>query len=377
MDSILSGLIILLIFLLATFTLTSRFFNAQEVVRDAWQEAETRLDEQDRTLLLPLRTSVMSNGSVVEVVYRNAGSTRMIQFETWDVILQYATEDAQQYVIQWLPEDATAIANSWKVQGIYQDAVNLIPEFYEAEILNPGEEIMLQLQLAAPIGHGQPVLVVVMTGNGAAVSTQVTRNVPPVLVVNTGLSLTSQTTAQILTSHLQAIDVDNAPDDLTFSIVQEPQQGELSLPVTFTQAQIDSEEVYYKHTGTGNDSFTFYVSDADDVIGSFTFIITTLNAAPTLVNNYVLPAPSMSTTMIASLMLSVTDVDNTPDELIYLVSLPPTLGMLAPGDVFTQADLEAGGVTYTRSSDGLDHFEFSVTDGEATIGPFTFYIGMP
>lgn len=377
MDSILSGLVILLLFLLAAFTLTARFFDAQQDIQTAWQEMENRMDEQDRAAITPVEAQIASGGTVAELTYRNTGSTRFVDFETWDVIVQYATEDAGTSLIRWVPEDKSAAANTWKVSGIYHDAVHLIPEVQEPDILNPGEEIVLHVQIQPPVGHGQVLVIIVMTSSGAPASLQTIRNMPPVLVVNDGVSLTSRTTADILNKHLQAIDTDNPSEDLLFSVATPPQQGELSLPVTFTQAQINAGLLIYTHTGDGDDQFTFFVSDESDAIGSYTFIIETLNAEPILVTNYILDAAVGADTTLDGLVLSTTDVDNAPADLTYIVHAPPTLGTLIPGNTFSQADLDAGTIAYRRTGVGLDSFEFSVTDGQATIGPFTFYIAMP
>ncbi|MDX1992609.1 MAG: cadherin-like domain-containing protein [bacterium] len=378
MDSVLSGLVVLLLFLLATFTLTTRFFEAQNEVQEAWQTMESRLDDQSRTSLTPVAARIAGGGTVAEVTYRNTGENRLVNFDQWDIIVQYYTQDAAEYHVRWVPINrGGALDNTWKVSGIYQDAAKAQPEVFENGILNPGEEIVIQIQVAPGVGHGQTLLALVIAGNGAGVSVQAIRNVPPVLVVNTGLTLESRTSADILVTHLQAVDLDDLPEDLVFTVMTPPEQGELNLPTTFTQTQIDEDALEYTHTGDGNDSFVFQVSDGEDVIGLYTFTIMTTNAAPVLATNSIITVPEGASGSIPAAALTATDVDNLPAELVYTIISGPTLGTLTPGTTFTQADLDAGAVGYSRLAAGLDSFQFTITDGEATIGPFTFYLAMP
>jgi VCBS repeat-containing protein len=72
-------------------------------------------------------------------------------------------------------------------------------------------------------------------------------------------------------------------------------------------------------------------------------------------------------------VLQVTDVDNTPAQLVYtLVAAPnPTFGQLQlngvgliTGQTFTQADIDAGRVTYRSTGGGSsDTFQVSISDG--------------
>ncbi|MCT7986091.1 hypothetical protein NG796_22700 [Laspinema sp. A4] len=79
-------------------------------------------------------------------------------------------------------------------------------------------------------------------------------NDPPVLVMNSPLSVTQRGITSITNSLLQVTDQDNTPDQLTYTLVTAPTTGQLkldSIPLfvndTFTQADIDSTRVSYTH----------------------------------------------------------------------------------------------------------------------------------
>lgn len=101
----------------------------------------------------------------------------------------------------------------------------------------------------------------------------VTLNEPLTLSSNLGLVLPTGTSATITSALLETSDADETADKLVYTITQFPANGTLSLGSTFTQAQIDNNQLAYTHTGTDADLFKFVVSDGYDVIGAYTFVI--------------------------------------------------------------------------------------------------------
>lgn len=73
-----------------------------------------------------------------------------------------------------------------------------------------------------------------------------------------------------------------------------------------------------------------------------------------------------SSVIISSNMLDWFDADTTDENLVYTVTTAPTLGTLAPGTTFTQAQVNAGEVSYTQIFDreGIqDSFVYTIGDG--------------
>ena len=98
-----------------------------------------------------------------------------------------------------------------------------------------------------------------------------------------GASLTQGSTLIIASDVLQAVDVDNTPGELIYTVDDLPDFGQLrlnniSLGVngTFTQDDINNLRVSYAHNGTGtnSDAFAFTLSDgANSVNATFTLTI--------------------------------------------------------------------------------------------------------
>jgi subtilisin-like proprotein convertase family protein len=95
---------------------------------------------------------------------------------------------------------------------------------------------------------------------------------------------------------------------------------------------------------------------------------------PFLVNNVVMPLASGSDRIITPDFLLVEDPNNAHAQLVYTMVTKPEFGWvdkagfgaLAPGDQFTQADIDAGWIHYYDfgTQAGSDGFYFVVTDGE-------------
>jgi len=87
--------------------------------------------------------------------------------------------------------------------------------------------------------------------------------------------------------------------------------------------------------------------------------------------------------VITTAMLQTTDVDNTSAQLVYSVTGVPANGVLRRSGIdllvsstFTQADIDAGIITYTHddSETTSDSFSFTVDDGAGSVTAGTFFL---
>jgi len=100
------------------------------------------------------------------------------------------------------------------------------------------------------------------------------------------------------------------------------------------------------------------------------------NVSPQLVVNAGLTVTQGMGAVIAPTLLQTTDGDP-GDTLTYTVTASPTSGTLTPATTFTQAEIDAGNVSYQHDGGSAlsDAFEFSVSDGRGgTIAPTRFDI---
>jgi len=275
MDTVLAAAIVLFLIVFAVLTLSYAFFSMQEMVTVSWQAMEARNNELNRTMLEPVSAEIVNNGTQVRMVVRNSGQARLSDFDDWDTILQYQDNNApSNYHIAWMPYAPAVTDDAWTVAGLYMSERKGTPEIYEPQVLNPGEELAVEIDLTQAIGAGTTIQAVLVTPNGVSVSAFVTRNVPPTLINNLGITLPAGGTGTLGFALLGADDTDNVSGELVYTISAGPTQGTLSLGSTFTQADINLGLLTYTHTATGSDSFQFSISDGEAVIGPYTFVIT-------------------------------------------------------------------------------------------------------
>jgi hypothetical protein len=156
-------------------------------------------------------------------------------------------------------------------------------------------------------------------------------NDAPVLAGNNGLTLAEAAAAVIDNTLLQVVDADTASDTLTYTVITPPANGTLTPATSFTQAQIDANEVSYIHDGseTVGDSFSFSVSDGNggDIAETpFTITVTPVNDAPELGLTALAPGTSGQP---YSVNFTPSDPDLPGDQLtVKIVSGPAWLSTL-------------------------------------------------
>ena len=157
----------------------------------------------------------------------------------------------------------------------------------------------------------------------------------------------------------------------TYSLVTDTVNGELTLnPDGSFTYQPDPN--YF-----GADSFEFIVDDGagGTDTATYNFNVTPVNDDVSLdVNAGETFAEASVGNVISNLRLETTDVDNSESEIQYTVTTSTTRGelklggsVLSAGSTFTQADVDAGLLTYDHfgGESPTDSFAFDVNDGVA------------
>ena len=213
-------------------------------------------------------------------------------------------------------------------------------------------------------------------------------NDAPTVATNTGITVNEGSSGTVITTAmLNEGDPDDAGAGLTYTVTSIPGNGTLDLSGTtlnvndtFTQADIDAGNLTYDHDGseTVSDSFGFSLADggedgATPAAGTFNIIVTPVNDAPTVATNTGITVNEGSSgTVITTAMLNEGDPDDAGAGLTYTVTSIPGNGTLDlsgttlnVNDTFTQADIDAGNITYDHdgSETVSDSFGFSLADG--------------
>jgi hypothetical protein len=174
MESIIAAIVVIGLILYAGLAIFEESMTTQAQLTESWLEMEERTEARIDTTMTPISATTTTSGAVVEVTLRNDGSTRLVDFDRWDVVLQYYSDTS--YEMGWYPYVSGPLGNNqWTVKGIYTDAAAAQPEVFEPGIFNPGEELVVQLQLLPTIGMTTTNMIVIGTANGVTVPTMVNR----------------------------------------------------------------------------------------------------------------------------------------------------------------------------------------------------------
>ncbi|XP_033644314.1 extracellular matrix protein FRAS1-like [Asterias rubens] len=226
----------------------------------------------------------------------------------------------------------------------------------------------------------------------------------PRVAANRGLQVQIGSTTPITNIELRAEDVDSQNMELIYSVTSDPTVGQLQFlrngqsvvwlrvngeMSSFTQSDIDNGYIQYVHDAreaAGTVVFKFTLSDPEgNGLIDQSFLITVLEdrVPPQVLANHGLTLAEGTSKSITTDILSFTDVDSIPGNLIYSISNGPTYGQLeftdnpdAPITEFTQSDLASKTVKYVHTSETeatMDSFTFTVDDGTNQITQ-TFYI---
>lgn len=219
-------------------------------------------------------------------------------------------------------------------------------------------------------------------------------NDAPTVSTNAGLTVDEDSMSVITPQELSGSDPDDTAEQLTYSVTSAPSNGTLlvdgSEASTFTQVDLENENVKYRHDGseTTSDEFAFDLTD-DNGDGptnvTFSISVNPVNDAPTVATNAGLTVEEGATARITTSELSASDPDDEPSALTFSVTSAPSNGTLIVDGTegassFTQKNLVDETVSYEHdgSETTSDQFTFELSDDDGA-GPsgddqFTFTI---
>ncbi len=156
METVISALIVVAILVLAILGLTQYSLNSQAQLADASRVMQERIGAQARTGLTAVSATAAFSGNQVYVTVQNTGNTKFADFNQWDVILHYTDANSVDQA-KWY-----AYSTQWSQQ---------ITEIVEPNIFNPGEQMVITVNVTPTIKTGTTNVATVTTPNGITAST--------------------------------------------------------------------------------------------------------------------------------------------------------------------------------------------------------------
>jgi hypothetical protein len=168
METAITVILIVGVLIAGILGLVQTAISTQSTVSQSTYVMQTRLEDHTRTSIASVSaTADPVLGNWVDVTLRNTGTSKLANYEQWDVILQY-TDAFGATRIQWYP-----YLTGWSKQ-IYQTAPT-VPEVFDPGIFNPGEEMTIRVNVAVAIQNGSTNLATIATPNGITASSIFTR----------------------------------------------------------------------------------------------------------------------------------------------------------------------------------------------------------
>jgi len=217
-----------------------------------------------------------------------------------------------------------------------------------------------------------------LSGSNSAVSnaTAAVVQAAPLIARNLGARTGEGGTFTLSSGVLQFTDAASTASQIVYTLASVPTAGQLNKSGTalgsggtFTQDDIDNRRISYVHSGDEvfGDGFSFTVRGSLGVsTSSFSFglAIDMGNDNPLVDVNQALMLNEGEEVTITNGSLRVLDADTRPQNIVYTVVNAPAHGRLSLGG-FTQADIDAGRLTYRHDGgeSTSDAFSFTIDDG--------------
>jgi len=171
MSTVITALVMIAMMLTTGLAIAQSSLTSVDYMAQCWKEAESAAQETSRTDISVL--DAQTAGGFVEVLVYNSGSVHIAQFPKWDVLVHYYDDYGDYYIVEAEYTEGTVPGdNQWCVAGIYTDDTLGQDEVFEPGILNPGEVMLLRVNLVPPPYGGTMCWVTVSTPGGVKTSVQ-------------------------------------------------------------------------------------------------------------------------------------------------------------------------------------------------------------
>lgn len=163
MATVVVSIICIVMIVVGGMTLSQGILTSADSAALSVEEIALREGEITRTDLDASRAAYISWADLLKVTVENSGQTKLASFDKWDFIVNYY-DDSDVYHTVWLPNTTETLGvNEWQKARI---GLNGPIEFFEPNILNPGEELVILAKLNPGPGDATTGNITVGAPNG-------------------------------------------------------------------------------------------------------------------------------------------------------------------------------------------------------------------
>lgn len=172
MESVLVFLISIALIIVSTVTMTMNTLQATAKLSSAWKALEQQASNIQRTMIVSLPPGNYQGG-IMEVTVKNEGQTNISDFAHWDVIVE--GQDGNSHYLTYSTGYPPGV-DQWAVKGIYIS--DNVPEEFDLNILNPGEQVVIGINPGGLIDIGQTIKLTLSTADGITSQCYITEQTP-------------------------------------------------------------------------------------------------------------------------------------------------------------------------------------------------------
>jgi hypothetical protein len=173
MESALICFVSIALMIVSMVTMTMNTVHSAAKLSDTWKVMEERANSIRRTEIVSLPPQNYYGGNV-DLSVKNEGQVNISDFAHWDVIVEKPRASASYlvYSSSYPPGNG-----QWAVKGIYIS--DNVPEVFDLNVLDPGEQVVVEINPSAGINVGDTLKITLSTSDGVTSICYVTDKAPP------------------------------------------------------------------------------------------------------------------------------------------------------------------------------------------------------
>ena len=178
MANVITGIIVVALVVGAVMTLTNAALSSASDISLSWGDMTDRVADRARTELQLITADIVGSGTNIDISLRNSGQTALREFSKWDAVISYyaTSSNANLNITRMTYTTSSSPSNGqWTVVGVYLNAGTAEAEVYEPNVFNPGEEMIVRLNVTPAIPTTTDNLATIGTANGVTLSAPFSR----------------------------------------------------------------------------------------------------------------------------------------------------------------------------------------------------------
>ena len=172
MESILVFIVSIALVIISVVTMTMNMMKSTAQLSSTLKAVEQKASVVQRTDIVAI-SNQSYQGGILHLTVQNEGQVDLNDFNRWDVIAE--EQDGSSHYLDYSSSYPPGITQ-WAVRGIY--VAPDVPEAFDLNILNPGEQLVVGLSPDGIIENGETIKITLSTGDGVTSQCYITNQVP-------------------------------------------------------------------------------------------------------------------------------------------------------------------------------------------------------